>query len=77
MDDTKKIEIEIRDALTEVLKRNRIDLYSDISIERNSIKFREGGEGISEGRKISEIPMHDAVLVKFTIRLLFTLPEKS
>jgi len=77
MNETKKIEKEIKDALTEVLNRNGITEIIRVSITKETGKARGGGGGIGDGQLISEQPLHDVILRQFTIRVLYAQEEKS
>lgn len=77
MNDIKKIEKEIEDALIGVLRQNGITEISKIYITKNARKmpFRAGALG--NGQKLSDLPSHEVILQKLTIRLLYAEPEKS
>ena len=77
MIDTEKIEKEFRDALNEVLIRNGVDLYANISIDRKTQTIR-GSEAKGIRHNLSENPVHDIVFEIFTICVRFPQPaEKS
>lgn len=76
MNDTKKIEKEIEDALIGVLRQNGITEIINVAFTKDAKKmpFRAGGLG--NGQKLSDLPSHEVILQKLTIQLLYAEPEK-